>query len=99
MRSAQLEDPAEREQLQAEENRLAHGVRLQEGVMTLLGRLVDGAERGPSALDHLAACEGELAAMQQLDPAMLNWRAVPAMLGPAAGSGPRSRSLRRLAGE
>jgi DNA repair protein RecN (Recombination protein N) len=68
MEAAQLEDPAERERLQAEENRLAHGVRLQEGVMTLIGRLVDGAEEAPSVLDHLAACEGELAGMQQLDP-------------------------------
>jgi DNA repair protein RecN (Recombination protein N) len=68
LEAAQLEDPAERERLQAEENRLAHGVRLQEGVMTLIGRLVDGAEEAPSVLDHLAACEGELAGMQQLDP-------------------------------
>ena len=68
LEAAQLEDPAERERLQAEENRLAHGVRLQEGVMSLIGRLVDGAEEAPSVLDHLAACEGELAAMQQLDP-------------------------------
>jgi DNA repair protein RecN (Recombination protein N) len=68
LEAAQLEDPAERERLQAEENRLAHGVRLQEGVMALIGRLVDGAEESPSVLDHLAACEGELAAMQQLDP-------------------------------
>ncbi|MEN9862152.1 MAG: repair protein RecN [Cyanobacteriota bacterium] len=70
LEAAQLNDPGEREQLQAEENRLAHGVRLQEGVMTLLGRLVDGADEAPSALDHLAACEGELAAMQQLDPSI-----------------------------
>ena len=68
LEAAQLEDPAERERLQAEENRLAHGVRLQEGVMGLIGRLVDGAEESPSVLDHLAACEGELAVMQQLDP-------------------------------
>jgi DNA repair protein RecN (Recombination protein N) len=66
---ARLEDPAERERLQAEENRLAHGVRLQQGVMTLLGRLLDGAEEAPSVLDHLAVCEQELAQMQQLDPA------------------------------
>ena len=68
LEAAQLEDPTERERLQAEENRLAHGVRLQQGVMTLLGRLVDGAEEAPSVLDHLAACEAELAAMQLLDP-------------------------------
>ena len=68
LEAAALEDPAERERLQAEENRLAHGVRLQEGVMTLIGRLLDGADEAPSVLDHLAACEVELAAMQQLDP-------------------------------
>ena len=68
LEAAQLQDPRERDRLQGEENRLAHGVRLQEGVMTLIGRLVDGAEQAPSVLDHLAACEGELAAMQQLDP-------------------------------
>ena len=70
LEAARLEDPAERERLQAEENRLAHGVRLQQGVMTLLARLVEGADEAPSALDHLAACEAELAPMQQLDPSL-----------------------------
>jgi DNA repair protein RecN (Recombination protein N) len=70
LEAAGLGDPDERQGLQAEENRLAHGVRLQEGVMTLLGRLVEGAQEAPSALDHLAACEGELVQMQQLDPAL-----------------------------
>jgi DNA repair protein RecN (Recombination protein N) len=31
---------------------------------------VEGADEAPSVLDHLAACEGELAAMQQLDPSL-----------------------------
>lgn len=70
LEAAGLEDPLERERLQAEENRLAHGVRLQEGVMGLLGRLVEGAEQAPSVLDHLAACEAELTLLQQLDPAV-----------------------------
>ena len=64
---ARLEDPQERVRLQQEQDRLAHGVRLQEGVMTLMGRLVEGAEGAPSVLDHLAACEQELHGMQQLD--------------------------------
>ncbi|MFO7629841.1 MAG: DNA repair protein RecN [Prochlorococcaceae cyanobacterium] len=68
LEEAGLDDPHERQQLQLEENRLAHGVRLQEGVMLLLGRLLEGAEGAPSVLDHLAACEAELAQMQQLDP-------------------------------
>ena len=67
LEAAQLTDPQERQQLQAEENRLAHGVRLQEGVMVLLGRLVEGAEQAPSVLDHLAACEQELLQMEALD--------------------------------
>ena len=69
LEAAQLEDPQERQQLQAEQDRLAHGVRLQQGVMTLLGRLQEGAEEVPSALEHLAACEQELAQMAVLDPA------------------------------
>ena len=67
LEAAQLEDPLERQRLQGEENRLAHGVRLQEGVMVLLGRLVEGAEQAPSVLDHLAACEQELLQMEGLD--------------------------------
>ncbi|MEI6032303.1 MAG: DNA repair protein RecN [Synechococcaceae cyanobacterium ELA739] len=67
LEAAALEDPLEAQQLQIEQDRLAHGVRLQEGVMTLLGRLVEGAEAAPSALDHLAACEQELQQMEGLD--------------------------------
>jgi DNA repair protein RecN (Recombination protein N) len=67
LEAAALADPLEAEQLQIEQDRLAHGVRLQEGVMTLLGRLVEGAEAAPSALDHLAACEQELLQMQNFD--------------------------------
>ena len=43
LETARLEDPLERERLQAEENRLAHGVRLQQGVMALIGRLPGAA--------------------------------------------------------
>ncbi len=70
LEAAGLDDPEERQRLQTEENRLAHGVRLQEGVMTLIGRLQEGADQAPSVLDHLAACEAELAQMQQLDPSL-----------------------------
>lgn len=70
LEAAALEDPGERQRLEIEENRLAHGVRLQEGVMSLIGRLLEGAEQAPSALDHLAACEAELVQMQQLDPSL-----------------------------
>ena len=68
LEAAELHDPLERQRLQAEQDRLAHGVRLQEGVMTLLGRLQEGAEEVPSALEHLAACEQELDQMAALDP-------------------------------
>jgi DNA repair protein RecN (Recombination protein N) len=39
--------------------------------MVLLGRLVEGAEQAPSVLDHLAACEAELALMQLFDPGVV----------------------------
>ena len=58
----------ERQRLAAEESRLAHGVRLQEGVMTLIGRLLEGADQAPSVLDHLAACEQELIQMEEHHP-------------------------------
>ena len=67
LEAAALEDPRERQRLQAEQDRLAHGVRLQEGVMALIGRLVEGAEGAPSVLDHLAACDQELQQMAGLD--------------------------------
>jgi DNA repair protein RecN (Recombination protein N) len=74
LEAAQLEDPQERARLEAEENRLAHGVRLQEGVATLVGRLVEGADQAPSVLDHLAACEQELSQMEALDGALQSLR-------------------------
>ena len=67
LEAAGLEDPLELQALQVEQDRLAHGVRLQEGLMVLMGRLVEGAEGAPSALDHLAACEAELQLMEGLD--------------------------------
>jgi DNA repair protein RecN (Recombination protein N) len=67
LEAARLEDPGERAALEADQDRLVHGVRLQEGVMALIGRLQEGAEGAPSVLDHLAACEQELQAMAALD--------------------------------
>ena len=67
LETAALEDPQERRRLQIDQDRLAYGVRLQEGVMALLGRLMEGAEGAPSVLDHLAACEQELQQMVGLD--------------------------------
>lgn len=69
LEAAALDDPEERQRLQAEQDRLAHGVRLQEGVAVLLGRLLEGGEAAPAALDHLAACEQELLQMASIDPA------------------------------
>jgi DNA repair protein RecN (Recombination protein N) len=67
LEAAALQDPLERLHLQQEQDRLSHGVRLQEGVMTLLGRLQEGADAAPSVLDHLAACDQELQVMGGLD--------------------------------
>lgn len=67
LEAAALDDPDERLRLQQDQDRLAHAVRLQEGVMLLLGRLVEGAEEAPAALDHLAACEQELQQLAGFD--------------------------------
>jgi DNA repair protein RecN (Recombination protein N) len=67
LEAAYLEDPAEIQQLEQEQDRLVHGVRLLEGLAVLIGRLQDGAEQAPSALDHLTACCHELQQLQILD--------------------------------
>jgi DNA repair protein RecN (Recombination protein N) len=67
LEAAFLDDPAEIQQLEQEQDRLVHGVRLLEGLALLIGRLQDGAEQAPSALDHLTACCHELQQLQTLD--------------------------------
>ena len=67
LEAAALDDPDELRLLTAEQDRLVHGVRLQEGLAQLIGRLQDGADQAPSAIDHLLACCHELQQMQQLD--------------------------------
>jgi DNA repair protein RecN (Recombination protein N) len=70
LEAASLDDPAEIQQLEQEQDRLVHGVRLLEGLAVLIGRLQDGAEQAPSALDHLTACCHELQQLQSLDSAL-----------------------------
>ncbi len=67
LEAANLEDPDELRQLTAEQDRLVHGVHLQEGLGELIGRLQDGADQAPSAVDHVLACCHVLQQMQQLD--------------------------------
>ena len=67
LEAAALEDPLEIQVLTAEQDRLVHGVRLQEGLAELVGRLQDGADQAPSAVDHLVACCHELQQMVALD--------------------------------
>ena len=64
---AQLDDPHEDKNLRQEQDRLVHGVRLQEGLALLNGRMHLGADQVPSVLEHLAACVHELQAMALLD--------------------------------
>ncbi|MGC6482976.1 MAG: DNA repair protein RecN [Synechococcus sp.] len=65
--SANLDDPDELRQLSAEQDRLVHGVHLQAGLGELIGRLQEGVDQAPSAMDHLLACCQALQHMQQLD--------------------------------
>tara|TARA_B100002051_G_scaffold276691_1_gene326930 strand:- start:361 stop:2046 length:1686 start_codon:yes stop_codon:yes gene_type:complete len=64
---ADLDDPSEDKQLELEQDRLVHGVRLQEGLSILFSHLRDGADQVPSLLDHCSICIQELQAMAQLD--------------------------------
>ena len=67
LEAAGLEDPGEQEQLEQDQDRLVHGVRLQEGLAQLFRRFRDGADQAPSLQDHLAASVQELQVMAQLD--------------------------------
>ena len=74
LEAAQLGDPAEQLLLEQEQDRLVHGVRLQEGLAILFRRLRDGAEQAPSLQEHLAQAIHELQAMAQLDSSLESLR-------------------------
>ena len=74
LEAAGLEDPGEQGRLEQEQDRLVHGVRLQEGLAQLFRRLRDGAEQAPSLQDHLAASVQELQSMAQLDSSLVELR-------------------------
>jgi len=74
LEAAGLEDPGEQERLEQEQDRLVHGVRLQEGLAQLFRRFRDGAEQAPSLQDHLAASVQELQLMAQLDSSLVELR-------------------------
>ena len=74
LEAAQLGDPAEQLLLEQEQDRLVHGVRLQEGLASLFRRLRDGAEQAPSLQEHLAQAIHELQAMAQLDSSLESLR-------------------------
>ena len=65
--AAQLEDPDELQRLNQEQDRLAHAVRLQEGLALLFARFREGADQAPSLQEHFAAGIHELHSMTHLD--------------------------------
>lgn len=74
LEQACLQNPQEDRLLEVEQDRLVHGVRLQEGLSLLIERLQDGADQAPSILDHLSACNQELQALVHLDPSLNSQR-------------------------
>ena len=74
LEAAGLEDPGEQQRLEQEQDRLVHGVRLQEGLAQLFRRLRDGAEQAPALQDLLAASVQELQSMAQLDSSLVELR-------------------------
>ena len=69
----QLEDPQEQQRLELDQDRLVHGVRLQQG-LALVRSAADGADQAPSLQEHCAASIQELQAMAQLDGSLLDLR-------------------------
>ncbi|WP_320675851.1 DNA repair protein RecN [Prochlorococcus sp. MIT 1300] len=67
LEAAELEDPSEDQNLAKEQDKLAHGVRLGEGINYLIQRLNDSEDRIPSAMDHLSMASHELKALSKLD--------------------------------
>ena len=67
LEQADLDDPDEQQMLEQEQDRLVHGVRLQEGLAALFSRIRDGEDQAPSLTDHLIASIQELQAMVQMD--------------------------------
>jgi len=74
LEQACLEDPDEWERLEREQDRLVHGVHLQQGLAVVFARLRDGAEQAPSLQDHFAAVNQELQAMTQMDASLVPLR-------------------------
>ncbi len=70
LESADLIDPHEDKKLQQEQDRLVYGVKLQEGVCTLLSYFQDRVDSFPSILDQLGECINQLHSMSQLDPSL-----------------------------
>ena len=67
LEQADLHAPDEQQRLEQEQDRLVHGVRLQEGLAALFSRLRDGEDQAPSVLDHLTASVQDLQAMVVMD--------------------------------
>ncbi len=65
--AANLHDPNEDKILQGEQDRLVHGVRLQEGLSLLLSSLQSGKEGFPSILDQFVPIIHELQIISQVD--------------------------------
>ncbi len=65
--SLMLDDPAEDRKLEIEQDRLVHGVRLQEGLSVLFNHLKSSKDSLPTVSDQLAICMEELKSIKVLD--------------------------------
>lgn len=64
---AQIEDPLEENSLKEEEDRLVHGVRLQQSIHLIFNQIKESAQDIPSALDNISICIKELKVISELD--------------------------------
>ncbi len=67
LNAAGLEDPDEEFKLKTEQDRLANGVRLQEGLLNLLHTLRERNDQLPAVIDQIGVCINELNWMSQVD--------------------------------
>ncbi len=65
--AANLADPFEDKKIEREQDRLANGVRLQEGLSRLFNHLHESCDQSPSILDRFSLCVNELQAMTKMD--------------------------------
>ncbi|AAQ00926.1 MULTISPECIES: DNA repair protein RecN [Prochlorococcus] len=68
LETIKIENPLEEVELKEEQDRLVHGVKLQDALLILFNRLKDSTDEFPTVHDHFSICIQELKTIAKLDP-------------------------------